>query len=242
MQPIHQGRADGPIRRLGDGTLVVDDLSGGTVRFGAWDDDEDDDDFGWEDEDDDDFEGEWEDEDDFEGASFLPDDDDGELDELGRRRRRRRRKRRPPHRRRRRTRRARPRRRRAPRPPAPRPRPKPKESWVATVVSGRTTLASPGNYTISIRPQHPFRAKDVAFTGPTPQADTVTSVFFADRQVFSDPNGVPMAIFAAQGFLRDLMQGQSLRAGLDITVQGVLSAPGTAGAHFTGSKPADSGC
>ncbi|MBC8422770.1 hypothetical protein H8E07_01485 [bacterium] len=213
------------LRRRGFGDDVED--------FGDYDDDfkGDDDDFEG---DDDDFEG---DDDDFEG-----DDDDFEGDEdddFGARRRRRRRRR--PGRRGPRSRtRGRGRGRGRRKAPSRRSRPKPKRSaavkWGKTVVSGSDTLAGAGQASIQIRLQHKFKAEDVTFEGSA-AGSLVNTIFFGDKLVFQSAAGVPVTVFASTGFLRKLVAGHELLAGLDINVTGTLAGAGTLQATVVGLKP-----
>ncbi len=237
-------------RHPATGELVVDTdslrRSGFAGEFGYDDgiegDDYDDfegDDFGDED---DDFEGDYddfgdEDDDDFEGLDFGEDDED---DEFGRRRRRRRRRRRS-----RRGRGARGRRRgrtggRRRRPTTP----KPKESgmtWGMTAVGGTDTLDAAGSASVKIRLQHDFRAQDITFTGSAAGAK-VTSIFFGDRVVWSNSDGIDVSVFASNSFLRGLLKGQSLKAGLDVTVNGSLAGAGDFAATLIGQKPVNKSC
>ena len=159
--------------------------------------------------------------------------DDEDDDEFGKRRRRRRRRRRPGRR---------PVRRAARRKPA--------------VVVQKTILAAqvqPGNLgaaTLTIRPQFDFVAEDLTFAGSTGSTTgnwTITSINFGDRIIFSNATGVPLAVFAAGNFLRGLVKGAAIKAGLDISVNADLggTAPVVAAqltGTFTGLKRGTSGC
>ena len=89
--------------------------------------------------------------------------------------------------------------------------------------------------------QHDFRAQDVTFTGSAPGA-LVHSIFFGDRAVWSSSDGIDASVFAANGFMRGLLKGQSLKAGLDIIVNGSLPGPGRFAATLIGFKPTHGGC
>jgi hypothetical protein len=108
--------------------------------------------------------------------------------------------------------------------------------WARTIVSGSDELAAAGTAKVAIRLQHHFKAKDITFAG-SPVGTTITSIHFGDRLIFSDANGVDASVFGTQSFLRSLLEGQNLRAGLDITIAGELNAAGTLKVAVTGFKP-----
>ena len=229
LVPLGYGRV---FRHRRSGEIVVDT---DTLRRGGFGDDtadfgDYDDDFEG---DDDDFEG---DDDDFEGDDDIEGDED---DDFGARRRRRRR--RKPGGRAPRTRGRGPARRKA---PSRRSRPKSKRSatvkWGKTVVSGSDTLAGAGQGSIQIRLQHDFKAEDVTFEGSA-AGSLVNTIFFGDKLVFQSNNGVPVTVFASTGFLRKLVSGHQLRAGLDINVTGTLAGAGTLQATVVGLKPVMAG-
>jgi len=214
-------------RHPSTGELVVDTdslrRSGFAGEFGY----DEDDDFGEEDYDD------FGEDDDFEG-----DDEDDDFGAGGRRRARRqaRRAQRGPRRTQRRERR---------RSPAPAAAPVVKKPaagpWGMTAVGGTDTLGGAGPASVKIRLQHDFRAQDITFTGSAGGAK-VTSIFFGDRVVWSTSDGIDVSVFASNSFLRGLLKGQSLRAGLDITVNGSLGGAGDFAATLVGEKPVDSHC
>jgi hypothetical protein len=113
--------------------------------------------------------------------------------------------------------------------------------WGMTAVGGVQTLAAAGPATLRLRLQHDFRADDITFTGSSPGA-TVTSIFFGDRVVWSTSDGIDVSVFAVNGFLRGLLKGQSLKAGLDITINGSLTDVGVFSATLTGKKPVSASC
>jgi len=49
-------------------------------------------------------------------------------------------------------------------------------------------------------------------------------------------------VFASNGFLRGLLKGQSLRSGLDITVNGSLTGSGDFAVTLVGLKPTNTNC
>jgi len=257
LVPLGYGRV---FRHRRTGEVVVDTdtlrrrgFGDDAADFGDDDDFEGDDDFGNYDDDfegdDDDFEGDDdfgdEDDDDFEGDDDFGDEDDDfegdDEDDFGARRRRRRRRRRPRGLRRRRkrgrSRRRKPTRRRKParRPSRPRKRSS-SVKWGKTVVSGSDTLAGAGQASIQIRLQHKFKAEDVTFEGSA-AGSLVNTIFFGDKLVFQSSAGVPVSVFASTGFLRKLVSGHEMLAGLDVNITGTLAGAGTLQATLVGLKP-----
>jgi len=115
------------------------------------------------------------------------------------------------------------------------------KGWGATAVSDSERIDQAGSVALKIRLQHDFRAQDVTFTGSAPGA-LVHSIFFGDRAVWSSSDGIDAGVFAANGFMRGLLKGQSLEGGLDITVNGSLPGPGVFTATLIGTKPVHGGC
>ena len=115
--------------------------------------------------------------------------------------------------------------------------------WGATAVSDSENIdrSQGGTASLKIRLQHDFRAQDVTFTGSAPGA-LVHSIFFGDRAVWSSSDGIDASVFAAHGFMRGLLKGQSLKAGLDIIINGSLPGPGRFAATLIGFKPTHGGC
>ncbi len=114
-------------------------------------------------------------------------------------------------------------------------------NWGMTAVSGTDNLAVPGGGSVKIRLQHDFRAEDITFTGSAAGAK-VTSIFFGDRVVWSSSDGIDVAVFGSTSFLRGLLKGQSLKAGLDITVNGTLTGAGDFAVTLIGKKPVTPHC
>ncbi len=114
-------------------------------------------------------------------------------------------------------------------------------SWGMTAVSGTQNLGAAGSAAVKIRLQHDFRAQDITFTGSAAGAK-VTSIFFGDRSVWSSSDGIDVTVFGSTSFLRGLLKGQSIRAGLDITVNGTLTGSGDFAVTIIGSKPVDPRC
>ncbi len=113
--------------------------------------------------------------------------------------------------------------------------------WGMTAVSGTDTLTEAGAASVKIRLQHHFRAQDITFTGSATGAK-VTSIFFGDRVVWSSSDGIDVSVFGSTSFLRGLLKGQSLRAGLDITVNGSLTGAGDFAVTMIGQKPVTAQC
>jgi hypothetical protein len=116
-----------------------------------------------------------------------------------------------------------------------------KMNWGMTAVGGIDTVTEEGAATVKIRLQHHFRAEDVTFTGSLSGA-TVTSIFFGDRVVWSNSDGIDVSVFASNSFMRGLLRGQSLRAGLDITVNGNMPGAGNFSVTIIGKKPLGHRC
>jgi hypothetical protein len=111
-----------------------------------------------------------------------------------------------------------------------------KTKWGMTAVGGTDTLAEAGAASVKIRLQHDFKAEDVTFTGSA-DGGKVTSIFFGDRVVWSNSDGIDVGVFASNSFMRGMLKGQSLRAGLDITVNGSLGGAGSFSVTIVGKKP-----
>ena len=132
------------------------------------------------------------------------------------------------------------------------------QKTILTGISANVTGNAQG--TVTIRPQFDFVAEDVTFTGSTngtsglgvAGAWTVRTVQFGDRIIFSNNIGVPIAIFAVAGFMRGLVKGAAIAAGLDILITANLTnavavptttgGPGQLIASFTGLKRGTTGC
>ena len=114
-------------------------------------------------------------------------------------------------------------------------------NWGMTAVGGVDTVTAEGAATVKVRLQHDFRAEDVTFTGSLSGA-TVTSIFFGDRVVWSNSDGIDVSVFASNSFMRGLLRGQSLRAGLDITVNGNMPGAGSFSVTIIGKKPLGHRC
>lgn len=114
-------------------------------------------------------------------------------------------------------------------------------SWGMTAVSGTTALTAAGAASVTIRLQHHFKAKDITFEGSGSGAK-VTSIFFGDRAVWSNSAGIPVSVFGSSSFMRNLLKGQSMHAGLDIVVNGALKEAGDFAVTILGFKPVDVHC
>ena len=115
------------------------------------------------------------------------------------------------------------------------------EAWVGTVLSGNASLTGAGSWTVTMRPQHDFRANDISFPGSASGCE-VNAVYFGDRPVWQSTEGVDVSFFASTGFIRNILDGQQIRAGLDIKVTGTLAGEGAAKVVIVGEKPYVSSC
>jgi hypothetical protein len=115
--------------------------------------------------------------------------------------------------------------------------------WGKTALSGEsnTPEASGDQITINIRPQHWFKAQDITFTGDT--SAKVDTIFFGDRPIWNNSVGTPVAVFAATGMLRGILNGQKIRPGLDIIIKGTGGTANTkTTATLIGYKPLNTTC
>ena len=95
--------------------------------------------------------------------------------------------------------------------------------------------------TITIRPQHWFKAQDITFTGDT--SAKIDTIFFGERPVWNNSSGVPVSVFSSTGMLRGLLSGQKIRPGLDIVIKGTAgTATTTTTATVIGFKPLNTSC
>ncbi len=98
--------------------------------------------------------------------------------------------------------------------------------------------------TLTIRPQFDFVAEDLTFAGTT-AGMSINRIRFGDRIVFDNDGGVPIAVFGTASFVRGLVKGAAISAGLDISVVGDTGAGVTGAtlvATFTGLKRGTTGC
>ncbi len=106
-----------------------------------------------------------------------------------------------------------------------------------TVVSGSATSAAAGTVSMTITPSHNFKAEDIAFNGSSANA-AVTSITFGDNLVWNNPNGVDVTVFQATGFIRGMLKGAKVRAGVPIVITGTIAAnDDTLKAALVGYKP-----
>ncbi len=92
-----------------------------------------------------------------------------------------------------------------------------------TVLAGSATSAAAGSVSMTITPAHSFKASDITFTGSSANA-TVTSITFGDNLVWNAPSGVDASVFAATGFIRGMLSGATVRAGVPIVIVGTIAA------------------
>lgn len=113
------------------------------------------------------------------------------------------------------------------------------ETWQKTVLQGVSALlTAAGPFVINIRPQFDFVAQDFAMDGTT-AGSNVTSILFGDHVVFQNAVGVPVATVNSTSFIRGLVKGAKITGGLDIIVNGNITAVGgQAFCTVVGLKPA----
>lgn len=117
-----------------------------------------------------------------------------------------------------------------------------KVKWGKTALAGESnTPASAGDaITITIRPQHWFKATDITFTGDT--SAKIDTIFFGEKPVWNNASGVPVSVFSATGMLRGLLAGQKIRPGLDIIIKGTSGSTTATTATLIGFKPMNKTC
>ena len=115
--------------------------------------------------------------------------------------------------------------------------------WGKTALSGESNTPDDAGdqITITIRPQHWFKAQDITFTGDT--SAKIDTIFFGERPVWNNSSGVPVSVFSSTGMLRGLLAGQKIRPGLDIVIKGTAgTASTTTTATVIGYKPLNTSC
>lgn len=117
-----------------------------------------------------------------------------------------------------------------------------KVKWGKTALAGESnTPASSGDaITITIRPQHWFKATDITFTGDT--SAKIDTIFFGEKPVWNNASGVPVSVFSSTGMLRGLLAGQKIRPGLDIIIKGTAGSTTATTATLIGYKPINKTC
>ena len=116
-------------------------------------------------------------------------------------------------------------------------------TWGKTALSGESNTPDDvgDQITITIRPQHWFKAQDITFTGDT--SAKIDTIFFGERPVWNNSSGVPVSVFSSTGMLRGLLAGQKIRPGLDIVIKGTAgTASTTTTATVIGYKPLNTSC
>jgi hypothetical protein len=118
-----------------------------------------------------------------------------------------------------------------------------KKAMISTFVTGSSTLTAAGNATVSIRMQHDFEAEDVTFDGSLSSTTSILSIKFGDRLVFDGgAAGVVSTTFSSTSFLRGILKGEKIKAGLDITVVASLTGAGDLKVAVKGKKPSYQDC
>jgi hypothetical protein len=114
--------------------------------------------------------------------------------------------------------------------------------WGTTARAGEsnTPAAAGDSITITIRPQHWFKSKDITFTGDT--SAKIDTIFFGERPVWNNASGVPVSVFSSTGMLRGLLAGQKIRPGLDIIIKGTAGSTTATTATLIGLKPMNKTC
>lgn len=94
--------------------------------------------------------------------------------------------------------------------------------------------------TIRARPQFDFTADDLVLSwdGPADADVRILSCYFLDRVAFRTPEGVKIAMFDPQSFVRGLVRGHFCCCGGDIQIAVISAKPGTVSGAFIGTKPA----
>ena len=105
------------------------------------------------------------------------------------------------------------------------------------------------NFTLTIRPQFDFVAEDLTLTAQDGAANAVgfgiQAIEFGDRIIFNNAQSVPLAVFGTGSFVRGLVKGAAIAAGLDISLSGTATGATTTSqltAVFTGLKRGTTGC
>jgi hypothetical protein len=106
----------------------------------------------------------------------------------------------------------------------------------ATVISGEVAVTSGASSDITIRVQHDFTAKDIKADGPS--GTKITKVMFGDDQVWSSSTGLNVKYAGATSTLNSVLEGKTIRAGLDVIVTVLGGGAGTADVLISGFKPA----
>jgi len=111
------------------------------------------------------------------------------------------------------------------------------------------SVGNPGaSFTLTIRPQFDFVAEDLTLASRqagNPSGFGIQAIEFGDRIIFSNAQSVPLAVFAVGSFVRGLVKGAAIAAGLDITVTATAANSTTSSnltAVFTGLKRGTTGC
>lgn len=117
-----------------------------------------------------------------------------------------------------------------------------------TLLVGESDTDPGASFTLTIRPQFDFVAEDLTLTSAqanNPSGFGIQAIEFGDRIIFNNANSVPLAVFGTASFVRGLVKGAAIAAGLDISVTGTCAnstASSQLTAVFTGLKRGTTGC
>jgi len=111
------------------------------------------------------------------------------------------------------------------------------------------SAANPGaNFTLTIRPQFDFVAEDLTLVAAQGAANPsnlgIQSIEFGDRIIFNNAQSVPLQVFATGSFVRGLVKGAAIAAGLDIAITATANSTTSTRltSVFTGLKRGTTGC
>ena len=118
-----------------------------------------------------------------------------------------------------------------------------------TLLVASSALNPGANFTLTIRPQFDFVAEDLTLTAADGAANAagfgIQAIEFGDRIIFNNAQSVPLAVFGTGSFVRGLVKGAAIAAGLDISLSGTATGGTTTSqltAVFTGLKRGTTGC
>ena len=117
-----------------------------------------------------------------------------------------------------------------------------------TLLTASSAQAPGAAFTLVIRPQFDFVAEDLTLASiqnNNPSGFGVQAIEFGDRIIFNNAQAVPLAVFGTGSFVRGLVKGAAIAAGLDISLS-CTTANSTTSSQltvvFTGLKRGTTGC